>query len=340
MKNLYSTLLLTSLLFCLGACKKSNEFELKGEMEGITSNMLLVVYDDPESRLDTIYPRNGKFTYSFIPDTTTIFRLIDDSGTTVPIFAEKGWKVSIKGSLQNPEIKGEGANKEYQDFQKSIYTLQDSTQIRKKAQEFIQTHPQSYASAYILYEIFTQTNAPDPALIHRLAEPLTGKIKDCRILNDVLKNITEKEKQTKDPSYLNYLSIKKRDGSYISWSNKATQYTLINFWASWDKESRRNKDSLYRQIRNFPKDQLRIINFSLDYDKREWTNCCKEDTEQWIEVCDTKGWKNSLLNQLQIHKLPFNILIDQNRKILGRNLQGEALEKEIETLTRENKEQK
>ena len=56
MKKLYPILLCIYLLFCLDSCKQSNEFELKGEMEGLTSDMILVVYDDPEAKLDTIYP--------------------------------------------------------------------------------------------------------------------------------------------------------------------------------------------------------------------------------------------------------------------------------------------
>lgn len=116
--------------------------------------MILVVFDDPESKLDTIYPREGKFTYTFTPDTLNIFRLVNDSGETFPIFAEKGWKVSIKGSLAHPEIKGEGANNEYQEFLQSIATLKDSAQVCKQAESFIKRHPASPASAYILQRYF------------------------------------------------------------------------------------------------------------------------------------------------------------------------------------------
>lgn len=335
MKKLYSILLLTYLLLCLDSCKRNNEFELKGEMENLTSNMLLVVYDDPESKLDTIYPKNGKFIYSFTPDTLNIFQLVNDSGQTLPIFADKGWKVSIKGSFQNPEIKGDGPNNEYQEFRKSIQTLKDSIQIQKQAITFIREHPQSYASAYILNDFFAQAETPDISLISTLAEPLTGNIKDCRILNNILKNIPEKGKNTTGSAYLNYISIKKRDGNYLSWSSKDQQYTLLNFWASWDKESKNLRDSLYNQITKFPKSAFRVVNFSLDYNKQEWKNFCKEDTEQWIELCDYKGWSNVILKQQNIHSLPFNILIDRNRKILGSNLQGKALQQQLEKLIQE-----
>lgn len=340
MKKLYLLLLSVYLLFCLDSCRQSDEFELKGELEGITSNMILVVFDDPDSKLDTIYPRGGKFTYAFSPDTLNTFRLVNDSGEVFPIFADKGWKVSVKGSFAHPEIKGDGPNNEYQEFLQSIHALKDSAQICQQAGNFIKSHPSSPASAYILYWYFSQSANPNLSLIARLTEPLTGKVKDCRVLNEVLQKLPEKEKSTS--TYLNYLSVKKRNGEYLSWSSSGTQkqYSLINFWASWDKESIAIKDSLYALCEKFSKNNFRVVNFSLDYNKEEWGKNTQKDTEQWIEVCDYKGWNNQILKQQNIQRLPYNILIDRNRKILGSNLYGNALQTKMEALIAEDKQQK
>lgn len=340
MKKLYLLLLSVYLLFCLDSCRQSDEFELKGELEGITSNMILVVFDDPDSKLDTIYPRGGKFTYAFSPDTLNTFRLVNDSGEVFPIFADKGWKVSVKGSFAHPEIKGDGPNNEYQEFLQSIHALKDSAQICQQAENFIKSHPSSPASAYILYWYFSQSANPNLSLIDRLTEPLTGKVKDCRVLNEVLQKLPEKEKSTS--TYLNYLSVKKRNGEYLSWSSSGTQkqYSLINFWASWDKESIAIKDSLYALCEKFSKNNFRVVNFSLDYNKEEWGKNTQKDTEQWIEVCDYKGWNNQILKQQNIQRLPYNILIDRNRKILGSNLYGNALQTKMEALIAEDKQQK
>ena len=340
MKKLYLLLLSVYLLFCLDSCRQSDEFELKGELEGITSDMILVVFDDPDSKLDTIYPRGGKFTYAFSPDTLNTFRLVNDSGEVFPIFADKGWKVSVKGSFAHPEIKGDGPNNEYQEFLQSIHALKDSAQICQQAENFIKSHPSSPASAYILYWYFSQSANPNLSFIARLTEPLTGKVKDCRVLNEVLQKLPEKEKSTS--TYLKYLSVKKRNGEYLSWSSSGTQkqYSLINFWASWDKESIAIKDSLYALCEKFSKNNFRVVNFSLDYNKEEWEKNTQKDTEQWIEVCDYKGWNNQILKQQNIQRLPYNILIDRNRKILGSNLYGNALQTKMEALIAEDKQQK
>ena len=340
MKKLYLLLLSVYLLFCLDSCRQSDEFELKGELEGITSDMILVVFDDPDSKLDTIYPRGGKFTYAFSPDTLNTFRLVNDSGEVFPIFADKGWKVSVKGSFAHPEIKGDGPNNEYQEFLQSIHALKDSAQICQQAENFIKSHTSSPASAYILYWYFSQSANPNLSFIARLTEPLTGKVKDCRVLNEVLQKLPEREKSTS--TYLNYLSVKKRNGEYLSWSSSGTQkqYSLINFWASWDKESIAIKDSLYALCEKFSKNNFRVVNFSLDYNKEEWEKNTQKDTEQWIEVCDYKGWNNQILKQQNIQRLPYNILIDRNRKILGSNLYGNALQTKVEALIAEDKQQK
>lgn len=288
MKKLYLLLLSVYLLFCLDSCRQSDEFELKGELEGITSDMILVVFDDPDSKLDTIYPRGGKFTYAFSPDTLNTFRLVNDSGEVFPIFADKGWKVSVKGSFAHPEIKGDGPNNEYQEFLQSIHALKDSAQICQQAENFIKSHPSSPASAYILYWYFSQSANPNLSLIARLAEPLTGKVKDCRVLNEVLQKLPEKEKSTS--TYLNYLSVKKRNGEYLSWSSSGTQkqYSLINFWASWDKESIAIKDSLYALCEKFSKNNFRVVNFSLDYNKEEWEKIRKKIQNSGLKYATTK----------------------------------------------------
>ncbi len=339
MKKLYLLLFSVYLLFCLDSCKQNQEFELKGELEGFTSTMILVVHDDPEAKLDTIYPRDGKFIYTFTPDTISTFRLVNDSGKIIPIFADKGWQVSLKGNFTHPEIQGDGPNNELKEFRQSIQALKDQVQIRRQAETFIQNHPASYASAYILWQYFSQTEQPDLTLIAKLAEPLSGKVKDCRILNEILQKMPDKEKN--GTTYLNYISVKKRNGEYLSWSSSnQKQYSLLNFWASWDKESLNLKDSLYALCQRSLKKDFRVINFSLDYQKTEWLRNTEKDNEQWIEICDYKGWNTPALKQLQVGNLPFNVLVDRNRKILGRNLYGKELEEKLEALTAESKEQK
>lgn len=331
MKKLYPLLTLIILLSCFSSCEKKMDFELRGELENFKSERILVVYDDPEVKLDTIYPKDGKFLYKLIPDTIHLFRLVDEAGRAIPIFADKGDRVTLTGSFEQPEVSGDGANRDYQEFRERIASIQhDSAAVSKAAEDFIRSHPQSFASAYLIDRYFVQVPDPDVERIKGLIDPLSGNIKDCRVLSTVLQTIPQKN----EPQLTNvsYFSCKDRSGKYVSWSSKEG-YTLINFWASWNELSKIRRDSLAEQVKRLPKDEFRILNLSLDFNEKSWLSACKDDSEQWIEICDNKGWENQIIKQQNIKRLPANILVDRSRKILGTNLYGEALYDKVMQLT-------
>lgn len=322
------------------SCKKKPEFVLQAELQDYPSDEILVVYDDPVSKLDTIVPKNGKFIYTFAPDTLTLFRLISpDNGQTIPVVADKSLHMNLTGTFDNPVISGDGENGEYGKFLESIQDIKDDrTAVSQKAEEFITLHPQSFISAYLINDYFVQVPQPDIEKIRSLIDPLGGSVKDSRVLGVVLKSMPTKDKNERDEKYLAYFSCKDRNGKYITWSSSTeNSYTLLNFWASWDKTSMAIRDSLTGMVKKLPEDKFRVLNISLDYEKKKWLDACKEDSKQWIEVCDYKGWGNQVVKQNNIDKLPTNILIDRNRKVIDKDLYGEALYTKVKQLTQEEK---
>lgn len=340
MKKLYSLLVLLYLLFCFDSCKQKEAFELRGELTDLSLDTLWVVFDDPEIRLDTLFPQGGKFTYTFTPDTLQLFRLVDTNGNYLPVFADKGWEVTVKGSLASPQVKGEGPNRDYQEFLSRAKTLQgDSIALAHWAEEFVRQHPSSFASAYVIDQYFVQTPQPDVEKVRGLINPLRGEVKDSHLLSMILQTISQR-KSDNDTEYLSYFSCKDRNGKYISWTENKENYILINFWASWDKGSMAERDSLMKSCQRLPKEKFRVVNFSLDYEKKAWLDACKKDTDFWVEVCDYAGWENSLIKQQRIACIPANILISRNRKILATNLYGEELYNKVLQLIDEEKDKK
>ena len=100
------------------------------------------------------------------------------------------------------------------------------------------------------------------------------------------------------------------------------------------------RDSLFKIPANLKNENYRVLNISLDYDKNAWLKACKEDSKQWIEVCDYKGWNTQVVKQNKIYQLPANILVDQSRKVMGINLYGEELHQKVLQLIKEDKEKK
>ena len=332
MKKIYSILSLTlGLLLLLTACGDGTEFTLSGNLGTEKGKYILAVYDDPLAKVDTIFPEKGKFEYVFIPDTITLMRLVDEDGHVIPVFADKGWTVSCQGSFSQPQIEGDGPNKDYQEFRNSIGKIEDANEILQKAEEFIRSHPKSFASAYLINHYFIQTPQPDFAKINSLITPLNGEIKDSRVLNVALKAIPSVEETEK--THLSYFSITNRNGEYLTWDNRKGKIILINFWASWDPKSIQARDALEKTIALLPKGKIKVFNVSLDYDKSTWLKFCWPDTENWTEICDFKGWESPLIKKNNILSLPSNILIDNHRKILDRNIYGKALADKVNEQT-------
>ena len=76
----------------------------------------------------------------------------------------------------------------------------------------------------------------------------------------------------------------------------------MDFWASWNKESIATQDSLVSVQKALKKDKFVIISLSLDLDKKEWMEkIIQRDTTQWKQVCDFKGWNNSIVKQQGHH---------------------------------------
>ena len=82
---------------------------------------------------------------------------------------------------------------------------------------------------------------------------------------------------------------------------------------------------------------MKVLNISLDYDKDQWEKSCKEDTEQWIEICDRRGWGNQIIEQMNIQEIPANILVNSSRKVLATDLYGDDLRNKIKELTKDKK---
>lgn len=308
----------------LTSCGNSDKFTLKGNLKMEEGDCFWVVYDDPISKVDSIFPIEGKFEYEFVPDTITLIRLVDKKGYSIPVFADKGWSVNCEGNFSSPQVKGNGPNDEYHNFINSISMLKDDRNATlQKVEEFIQAHPHSYASAYLINRYFIQVDNPDIKKINTIIAPLDGEVKDSRILNVAIKSIPSESEIKKEN--LGYFSLKDRSNTYISWNSKKNQYILINFWASWDKKSTEAGKRLYAAINELPNKNVKVFNISLDYNKEEWLKSCQPDNDNWIEICDAKGWESVIVKQNNILSLPSNILINNQRKILARDIDEKSL---------------
>ena len=113
---------------------------------------------------------------------------------------------------------------------------------------------------------------------------------------------------------------------------------IIDFWASWHPVSVIAQDSLTSVLKELKKENFLVYSISLDMDKEAWLKASNRDTTQWRQVCDFKGWNNSLVKSQSIHALPANLLLDINKRIIARDIRGEELVQKVKDFIQEDKE--
>lgn len=332
-KTIY--LLLTFLCLMASCSDEKNNFTLKGEISGLASDTLLVYYQVPEFKLDTIFCKKGVFEYVIEPDTTTMFSLIFNAEESLPIFAEKGQSVQVKGSTTEFEILGTGDNKLMNDI---LLLLKETPKrkVKRTVDSLIQANNYSFTNLYLIDKYYTHDNSPNYKHLEKLIESQSGIIKDTPYLMTLLPKI-EDQNNNRSQS-IHTLIGKDREGKDFKWGDVRNQYVLIDFWASWHPQSVAEQDSLPTVIKALKKEKFLICSISLDLDKEAWLKASDRDTTQWKQICDFKGWNNTLIKGQNIQELPSNLLLDKNKRIIARNIRGKKLIDKVKDLIQKDKE--
>ena len=327
--------LFLAFLCLMASCsKEKNNFTLKGEISGLSSDTLLVYYQVPEIKLDTIFCKQGKFEYVIEPDTTTVFSLVFNEEESIPVFAEKGQSVQIKGSVSQVQIQGKGDNQLMNDI---LSLLRETPKQKEKevVDSLIQANKYSFTNLFLINKYYVNNSSPDYKLLEKLIESQSGIIKDTPYLMTLLPKIENANKNRSQSVYT--LIGKDRKGKDFKWGDIQDKYILIDFWASWHPESMMEQDSLQSVIKALKKEKFLVCSISLDLDKEAWLKASDRDTTQWKQICDFKGWNNTLIKGQNIQELPFNLLLDKNKRIIERNIRGQELIDKVKKLIQKDK---
>lgn len=334
--------ILILIAICLFGCGKTvqKEVSITGEIKGLgTDTLYLYGMDEICDRIDTIFVKDDKFSYSSPIDTITSAFLLIRNQTEYPIFLDKGNKIKIKGDISNPEaltIDGNKYNQEFTVFQKELNELDTLSEqvLEQKAEEFIKQHHSSFVSLYLLDKYFVQKDSPDFNKIKKLIEVMAGILQDKLYIERLNESISQAEK-TEIGKYAPFFSLPNVKGVKITRSSEdfKKKNLLINFWASWNDSvsNYRSNSELKELYKKYKKNKyIGMLGISFDVNKERWKDAIKQDTLDWEQVCDFGGLNSETAKQYSVQQIPANILLSADGKILAKNLHGEELKKKIE----------
>lgn len=120
-----------------------------------------------------------------------------------------------------------------------------------------------------------------------------------------------------------------KEGVPVSLSDYRGGYVLVDFWASWCRPCRVENPKLLELYTNHKGAKFEIIGVSIDSDSNAWEKAIEKDGIVWNQILDKD---QTIFKQYLLSSLPANFLLDQEGRIISRNMTAEELKTKLETL--------
>jgi peroxiredoxin len=131
-----------------------------------------------------------------------------------------------------------------------------------------------------------------------------------------------------------YPDIQGKDmyGNDVALSSLEGNVVLVDFWSAEVGSSNAFNAELKEIYDKYESQGFRVYQVSADTSKAAWITAVQEQRLPWISVCDFAGRNSQLLGLYNIKRLPANYLIDRDGRIVGKDLYGASLEKQLQQL--------
>ncbi len=362
------SLLFTLFIVIVVFASCSSKSELVIEIPELSQGEITIIYATPDqidSRqqeiLKTVQISNGKAQIVFdsisfdkkIKDCTI---LIADTSKQfaygIPLPLEKGETLTIKISGIDKYLQKEdylkitySGSKKAEEFSKFYNDLMEQNKILLSAPEKTK---KVYAKQAEIYKTYIEENK-ESGLVYSLmiGQLMQFKLNDQNPIIDLCSNLclsveeeniwanylckilAERQKKAFSSSILSFTAIDKDEKEYTERDIKPHKYVLVCFWASWCKPCKEELPQLKKLYEKYNSKGLEIVSISVDLQPVEWLEFTKANPLPWLSLW---GDGHELTAKYDFQTIPFNIIADQDGKVIKRELYKEEIDKAVEEL--------
>ncbi len=360
-KILFTASLLLSCLFASMAQEEG--YKIEGRLANTVNGKLLLIADTEKGMIDIgeATVTNGMFEFSGrMPEMTVVYLTpVKKTPVLATIMLENAnYTITLGTNEMIVESSGEAQKiwKEFDDLNK--YLLQTQQQmdaqarqnralIAKLQQEFskienkvladelalIKKHSDSPVSAYVVAgKMLGMDDTKLTARYEALGEKAKASFYGKRVAAELAK-MQEIAIGAIAPNF----SAPLADGGVLSLHETKAKVKIVNFWASWCQPCRNENVNLLKIYKRYRPRGLEIISVSIDDNKQAWLTAIGQDGSDWKNVSDLKQ-PSEIASEYMITATPTIFILDEENRIVAKNLRGKELEKFIEGMLKKKKE--
>ncbi|RIV71943.1 TlpA disulfide reductase family protein [Flagellimonas aequoris] len=320
--------------FLIIACstKPDNQFQLIGTTNGIENGTVLYIDDTgTETSVDSTIVENNSFHFQTKLSKTPLQVVLRTKNYTHYRFL---WLENnsmsfdaTNADFRNALVTGSVEENLSYSLSKETDTLPRDERIRKE-QQFVERHPNSIHSAYIL-SVYASTWGKEKA--KELYENLSIEIKQTEYGKKIANFIKLNKNPRMGDSYVDF-EMESPNGELKRLSEFKGKLVLLEFWGSGCLPCRQENPNLVNTYKKYQPKGFEIFAVSQDTKRESWLKAIEDDQLPWIQVSDLKGHNNTASLIYGINYIPDNFLIDQKGIIIERDIRGERLIAKLEEL--------
>lgn len=321
---------------------QNGEFRFEGTIDGPMRAMLILdtkgggmnfmeLPPDADTRIFFLEKGNIKVTINEKVSKARISSPINDEA----VYFNQSMKSVLKSirQLSKEYNRASATKKEDKGFQQQLaLRYRVSSEAKKLLQhKYIAENPNSFYSLMALEELAGLDVNPD------LVEPIFLK------LSEEVRNTPEGKAFAAEIARARNLTVGSdapdfevpdMNGKMVKLSDFKGKTIFLDFWASWCEPCRREHRKLREAYNQFKDKNFTIISVALDppADRKFLLEAIQEDSMVWTNLADPKIDRNQAARVYGVKAIPQNYLIDSTGMIFNKDLTGESLYQQLNSM--------